>query len=242
MSFIPRPIFIGPTGPTASTGPTGYTGPFGPTGSPGPTGSTQTGPQGNTGAPGPGNTIGNTGPTGLASQFTGATGPTGPTGPSTIGVALEYAQLTFALQQTDPLITVLADEPILFTTLTSSGFSYLNGVLTIPSTGLYEIHFGFNATAINGVNPALFGLVVNNVYLGPAYALQTNYDASTLSTSGTQTVTLANLSSGDTLEMRNGFTDQSVTFQVVSHIPADAHVPGEIVAYMMLLKIGDGVF
>src|SRR4029079_18593671 len=240
--FIPKPIYIGPTGPTASTGPTGNTGRIGPTGYTGYTGPTgQNGEQGPTGQPGT-NSVGNTGPGGLSTASTGPSGQTGPTGQSSLGVSLDYAQLTLTLEQTDGTLTVSPDSPVLFTTLTQSGgFSYTAGVLTVPTTGLYEIHFGFNATAIDGVNPILLALVVNSSYLGSAYALQTNYNRDTmtsLSTSGTQTVVLTTLNSSDQLEVRNGFIDTPIAFQVVSHIPADANVPGEIVTYLTILRLG----
>lgn len=236
---------VGVEGFTGNTGPTGYTGPTGRTG---PTGSRgTTGPRGPTGRPGGGNQIGPTGPQGEGDiDNTGHTGNTGATGPS-IGNALIYAHVDLTLTNASTN-QVNFDQPVLFTNFTDSGgFAYNAGTgeITIAETGLYEIFFGFNATAIDGSRPALFALVNNGVYMGEEYAIQTNYDRVNfinipyLSTSGTQTVVLANLFSGDLLQMRNGFSvnNQFITFQVISHNAADSNVPGEIVAYITLIKI-----
>jgi hypothetical protein len=224
---------IGPTGPTGETGNTGPTGPpaTGSTGLTGPTGST--GPDGITGVQGPDGPTGDTGPDGpLGPSFagdTGATGPTGTQGPAgplgPISTNLIHAHLSLPLTFQSSVL-VNANTPVIYTSSSfSSGFfSYAAGILTVFRTGLYEINFGFNSTAIGVNNPTLLpvciGLLLNGVYLGPDYAMSTFYlndnifnNTRNITSSGVSISTLLQINTlNATLEVRNAFISQQIAF------------------------------
>ncbi len=241
---------MGSTGPTGNTGQTGLTGPTGNTGSTGPLGQQGPigflGPKGATGIQGFQGPIGNsgTGPTGAAGPV-GATGPTGPTGDNGVMNTDTAIYLSLSVSTSDFTIDVLANAPVLFTFTSFHGlvsYNPLTGLLTVNTPGLYKISFGFNATAINGDRPALFAIVRNGTYMGPAFAVQTQYKQENayvgLSTGGTQGVSLIDLAAGDVLEFRNGFSNaQPITFQNTVNDIANSTVNGAICAYMNIYRI-----
>ena len=122
----------GPTGPTGATGMTGMTGPTGPTGATGMTG--MTGPTGATGATGMTGMTGPTGPTGA----TGATGATGPSGGSFNASAMVHDESNAVIPTNDPIRFNITN---LYNGIT---YDATNGEFTVPSDGLYIIHWWVN--------------------------------------------------------------------------------------------------
>jgi hypothetical protein len=232
----------GPTGSTGYTGSTGSTGTTGDTGYTGPTAST--GPTGYTGATGP---TGYTGPTGITGSdgMTGSTGPTGYTGPTgnNTGLLSAYASLRLAIAPPPDQPVVFPGSPVVFTNSTVVGFLY-NGTDTLQpiTSGVYQISFGFNATAVSGINPVIFTLYKNGVPLGPAYTLCTPYQSDVnpiyVTQAGTSSVVILNLNALDHIQMINSFTNgTSITFQNTVNGITDSSVAGSLAAYLCIIKL-----
>jgi Collagen triple helix repeat (20 copies). len=229
-----------PTGPTGPTGPV-VKGPTGPVGVIGETGQTgRTGPTGAVGITGPqGSALilidGPTGPTGNTSY----TGPIGPTGPSITGtVFLSYGHFYFALSNDDDVLTVGAQQPFFLTTNIANDITNDGQTLTILNSGVYQISFGFNATAVNGINKNCLALYLNNNYI---YALTTDYqqgdNPTVLTTSGSSTMIVYPIPANSTLQLRNAFNDISMTFQNDTNALSNSNIDGAVIYYITLVKI-----
>ncbi|HSW76660.1 MAG TPA: hypothetical protein VLG50_06430 [Candidatus Saccharimonadales bacterium] len=257
--YIPIPGPIGPTGFTGQTGATGATGPIGQTGATGTTGPVgQTGATGATGPVGPDGPTGQTGPNGVIGPMgpigptgpTGATGPTGNTGATgdtgnPIQVAeSEYAHITLTIALNEPTITVNPLNPILFSAATTNSgmiFNPLNGSLTVLSNGVYQVAFGFNATAIHNTRVALFALYKNGNPVGPEYSTSTSYteiaNPQRLATSGNQLVTIVDANMNDVFQVYNAFTVASTTFENTVNNIGNSTVGSALCAYMTIIRL-----
>lgn len=156
---------MGPPGAAGAAGSIGLAGPQGLLGTSGPMG--PNGQMGPTGPVGPIGPIGLTGLTGLTG-ITGLTGPMGPTGPSgSIGTLNNFISLVangapYSNQQIAP------GDPIIFNDVidTSGTMIYSGtGVVTVLSTGDYEVAFGARFTGENGDANPVISLNINGIEL-----------------------------------------------------------------------------
>ncbi len=246
---IPGPLGqTGATGPTGSNGENGSTGPTGPQGAQGAQGlrgqTGATGIQGNTGpigVTGPAAVSGITGPTGSV----GLQGPVGPQGLAGGTTIVDYIYLNKSLGLNGPTYSVTAGSTFVFdqSVATSSMlYNAVTGVLTVVNAGTYELNFGFNSTAINGIRPEIIAVYQNGLPVGAHYALQTDYvkvisSPNRLMTSGTQTSTNLVISAGDTIEIRNPFLNGSIDFQNTVNDSLNSFAGGAVAAYLKLTRI-----
>lgn len=227
----------GATGPTGPTGSAGATGATGPTGAAGPTG--VAGPTGPTGPTG----FGATGPTG-PSGVTGPTGPAGAPGPTGAAAITVYATARNESSQVyaaNSLVTF--DTPGSATGITPPTVSGTD--FTILSTGVYKYWFQVRGRPENIAppEPILFGLSLNHsgTIVGTEFAADVQSSAGTgATTESTWAVNgtgIVNLTSGNTVSLRNRTNAGADLVAVTAHIDAGSLLSVANV-YMTLVKLG----
>lgn len=154
-----------------------------------------------------------------------------------------YASATLSIASPLEIIVTTGSPLPLDTATYLRGFTFNAGTrqLFVPSTGLYQINWGYaNVKGQNGYVPQSISLCVNGITLNATYTLQEQMNLSPspalyFSNNGQSTTSLLQLNQGSALSLVNTTTEQ-ITFNGTTSISSVGNV-GSLVAWITVNRI-----